>query len=83
MVAFDGRREAARALVDRVAYSGKVPVNVCGATPGDYIIAVAAEDGSITGQAVTTPTFDQYRMAVGRVNRILGDGRAEVAVIVH
>ena len=77
------RIEAKRALVDRIAYSGKVPVNIQGATAGDYIIAVAADDGSIDGQAVSDPDFSQYKLSVGRVNRILEDGRAEVAVIIH
>ena len=75
--------EAARQLVDRIAYSGKVPVNIQGAAAGDYIIAVAADDGSIDGQAVADPDFTQYKLAVGRVNRILDDGRAEIAVIIH
>ena len=77
------RIEAKRALVDRIAYSGKVPVNIQGATAGDYIIAVAADDGSIDGQAVSDPDFSQYKLSVGRVNRILEDGRAEIAVIIH
>lgn len=75
--------EALRANVDRVAYSGKVPVNVYDAAPGDYIIPVPDEDGQITGEVIIQPTFDQYRRAVGRVNRILEDGRAEIAVIIH
>jgi len=75
--------EAARLLVDRVAYSGKVPVNVTGATPGDYIVASSAQDGSITGVVVSNPDFDQYKKAVGRVNKILEDGRSEIAVMVH
>jgi hypothetical protein len=74
---------AARAEVDRVAYSGKVPANVTGAAPGDYIIAAEGEGGVIAGQVVSSPTFKEYRRAVGRVNRILEDGRAEIAVIVH
>lgn len=78
----DAKIEAERVKVDRVAYSGKVPVNVTGATPGDYIIAAHSND-RITGVVVKNPTFDQYRLAVGRVNRILDDGRAEIAVIVH
>lgn len=28
-------------------------------------------------------TFSEYQDAVGRVNKILDDGRAEVAVIIH
>lgn len=77
--------EFARQKVDRIAYSGKVPVNVLGATPGEYLVAVAAEDGSITAEPVPAEsvTFAQYQRAIGRVNRILEDGRAEVAVIVH
>lgn len=71
-----------RRLVDRVAYSGKVPVNVTGATPGGYIVAVD-DNGLISGAYIENPTFDQYKLAVGRVNRILDDGRAEIAVIVH
>lgn len=74
--------EAARQQVDRVAYSGKVPVNVYGATPGDYVIAVN-HSGVIAGEVVSSPDFGQYLKCVGRVNRILEDGRAEIAVIVH
>ena len=70
-------------MVDRIAYSGKVPCNIKGATSGDYIIAVALDDGSIAGQAVSDPDFSQYKLSVGRVNRILDDGRAEIAVIIH
>jgi len=83
LATFEEALEAARQLVDRIAYSGKVPVNVQGAIAGDYIIAVAADDGSIDGQAVSNPDFSQYKLSVGRVNRILDDGRAEVAVIIH
>ena len=71
-----------RATVDRVAYSGKVPVNVQGAVPGGYIVAVN-DGGAIGGAFVADPTFAEYKRAVGRVNRILDDGRAEIAVIVH
>jgi hypothetical protein len=79
---FDAALEAARQTVDRIAYSGKVPVNVTGANPGDYIIAVQDGDG-ISGQVVSDPDFAQYKKAVGRVRRILADGRAEVAVMVQ
>lgn len=81
--AWEARLEAERQTVDRIAYAGKVPVNVRGATPGGYIIAAAAPDGSIIGEFVADPDFAQYKRAVGRVNRILPDGRAEVAVMVH
>lgn len=80
---FELRLEAARLAVDRIAYAGKVPVNVLGAIPGGYVIATQAIDGSICGTFVDDLDFDQYKKVVGRVNRILDDGRAEVAVIVH
>jgi len=83
IAAFSARLEAARQQVDRIAYCGKVPCNVTGAAPGDYIVAVNDGSGGIKGLPVRSPTFDQYRAAVGRVNRILPDGRAEIAVIVH
>jgi hypothetical protein len=75
--------EAARKFVDRIAYSGKVPVNVVGANPGDYIVAVLSDGGLIGASPVQSPTFEQYKNAVGRVNRILEDGRAEIAIIIH
>ena len=80
LVKWKERHEAARAKVDRIAFSGQVPVNVTGATAGDYIVPLADPDGGITGEAVTNPTFDQYRAAVGRVWKILEDGRAFVSV---
>jgi hypothetical protein len=80
LVKWKERHEAARATVDRIAFSGQVPVNVTGATVGDYIIPVADATGGITGKPVTDPTFDQYRSAVGRVWKILEDGRAFVSV---
>jgi len=80
LVKWKERHEAARATVDRIAFSGQVPVNVTGATVGDYIVPVADATGGITGKPVTDPTFDQYRSAVGRVWKILEDGRAFVSV---
>lgn len=80
---YKAKIEAERAKVDRVAYSGKVPVNVMGATPGGYVIAIEVENGLIDGQFVPAPTFEEYKLAIGRVNRILDDGRAEIAVIIH
>lgn len=82
---YDERLEAARSTVDRVAYSGKVPCNVEGATPGDYIVPVMTDGGGISGKAIAEQdiTFAEYRRVVGRVRKILDDGRPEVAVIVH
>jgi len=82
---FEARLEVERQKVDRIAYAGKVPVNVYEAVAGQYIIAVSGSDDSISGLAVNKVdmTFTQYQDAVGRVNKILDDGRAEVAVIIH
>ena len=79
---FEAVVEQARQGVDRIAYAGKVPVNVLGAAVGDYIIA-EAEGLGIRGVAVSAPTFDEYRRSVGRVRAILPDGRAQIAVIIH
>ena len=75
----DTALETARQLVDRIAFSGQVPVNVTGATAGQYIIPVN-DNGSIKGQAVTSPTFEQYKIAVGKVIAIESDGRAKIIV---
>jgi hypothetical protein len=71
--------EAARAKVDRIAFSGQVPCNVYNAQVGDYIIPIEL-DGKISGQAVTNPTFEQYQLSVGKVWKIMEDGRAWIAV---
>jgi hypothetical protein len=80
---FEEKLELKRKQVDRIAYSGKVPVNVTGAIAGGYIIADKDEDGKIIGKFVSNPTFEEYKLAVGRVNKILEDGRPEVAIIIH
>jgi hypothetical protein len=71
--------ETARQVVDRIAYCGKTPVNVFGASVGDYIIPEQDGDG-ITAIAVKTPTLNQYQVSVGRVRKILEDGRSEIVV---
>lgn len=77
---FNAKLEEARVRVDRIAFAGQVPVNVLGATPGQYIVPVANEDGSISGQAVSSPTFEQYMATVGKVINVLPDGRAQIIV---
>lgn len=77
---FNAKLEEARVRVDRIAFAGQVPVNVLGATPGQYIIPIANDDGSIGGQAVSNPTFEQYMAAVGKVINVLPDGRAQIIV---
>jgi hypothetical protein len=71
--------ETARHCVDRIAFCGQVPVNVLGATPGQFIIPVN-DNGAIAGQAVSSPTFEQYQIAVGKVIAIDDDGRARIIV---
>jgi hypothetical protein len=71
--------EAARAKVDRIAFSGQVPCNVYNAQVGDYIIPIN-DNGKISGQAVTNPTFEQYQISVGKVWKIMEDGRSWIAV---
>lgn len=78
---FEQVLEQARQRVDRMAYCGQVPVNVKDAKPGQYVVPVQDGDG-IAGQLVDAAaiTFDQYRLAVGIVQNILPDGRANVRV---
>jgi len=76
------RLELARATVDRIAFAGQVPVNVTGATPGQYIVPIATEDGGITGIAKdeTDLTLAEYMQAIGKVIAIEDDGRARIIV---
>jgi hypothetical protein len=78
---FAAKVEVERAKVDRIAFSGQVPVNVIGANVGDYIVPQA--DGmDIVGVPIAEAaiTFAQYRIAVGRVISIDPDGRANIIV---
>lgn len=75
----DPELELARQKVDRIAFSGQVPVNVTNATPGDYIVP-ENDNGAIKGVAVSSPTLAQYQTAVGRVIAIEPDGRARIIV---
>jgi hypothetical protein len=74
--------ETERQKVDRIAFAGQVPVNVTGATPGQYIVPVATEDGGITGIAKDEVdlTLAEYMRAVGKVIAIEDDGRARIIV---
>jgi hypothetical protein len=73
------RLEVARAPVDRIAFCGLVPVNVQGATPGQFIVPTD-DNGAIKGVAVSNPTFEQYQAAVGKVIAVEADGRAKIIV---
>jgi len=75
------RLETARQNVDRIAFAGQVPVNVMGATPGQYIVPVE-DNGGISGIAKDEAdlTLAEYMRAVGKVIAIEDDGRARIIV---
>lgn len=75
--------ETHRRKVDRLAYCGRVPVNVSGGSPGDYLIPIEKEDGRIYGKYVSNPSFEEYKKAVGKVHSISDDGVTIVSVLVH
>ena len=77
---YNTKLEVERAKVDRIAFSGQVPCNVTGANVGDYIIPIELENGKIGGQAITNPTFEQYQISVGKVWKIMENGKAWIAV---
>ena len=81
-VVYEEALETARQLVDRIAFSGQVPVNVTGATPGQHIIPTAAADGSIEGTAKAEAdlTMAEYMSSVGKVIAVGDDGRAKIIV---
>ena len=72
--------EAKRERYDRIAFSGQVPCNAVGGKPGDYVVPVRNDDGYIACKLVAYPSFDEYRIAVGQVWKVLDDGRAWVSV---
>jgi hypothetical protein len=78
---FDADYEEARTTVDRIAFAGRVPVNVLNAQPGQYIVAVQDGD-SIKGVPMNEAdmTLANYMRAVGKVIAIEADGRAIVIV---
>jgi len=66
--------------VDAVAFEIVViELNVLNSKVGDYIIPIN-NNGKISGQAITKPTFEQYQISVGKVWKIMEDGRAWIAV---
>jgi hypothetical protein len=77
---YDEVFETARAKVDRIAFSGQVPVNVTGAVPGQYIVPVN-DNGAIKGIAVNEDdlTMSQYIKAVGKVIKVV-NGKPTIIV---
>ena len=80
LAAFETALEAERVKYDRIAFSGQVPCNLTGASVGDYIIPKEGTSDTITGEAVSSPTFEQYQKAVGKVWKILDNGKAWISV---
>jgi hypothetical protein len=80
--AWEIRGEARRALVDRIAFCGQVPVNIdtTNVKVGDHIIPNRTSDGKIEALAVSDPTFVQYKSAVGKVINILSSSKANIIV---
>lgn len=76
------RLEDERVKYDRIAYCGKVPVNIHGGSVGDYLLPCPSDEGKVTGVfiAETDLSFEQYKISIGRVRRTLPDGRAEIVV---
>ncbi len=80
LAAFEIALEAKRVKYDRIAFSGQVPCNLIGANVGDYIIPKEGTSDAITGEAVSSPTFEQYQKAVGKVWKVLDNGNAWISV---
>jgi hypothetical protein len=77
---WETRMEAARAKVDRIAFSGQVPVNITGSfNVGDYVYPQKNGTG-IQAVAKSTPTFEEYQLCVGKIWTTMEDGRPLVAV---
>jgi hypothetical protein len=79
---YHNRIEMARNKVDRISFCGQVPVNVYNCNVGDYIIVMSGNNDEIIGYPVsqTNLTFQEYQRAIGRIIKILPDGRALIIV---
>ena len=79
---FKAKFEAARQQVDRMAKSGVVPVNFYEGDPGDFLVPAEGPNDTITAIAVKEAdiTIPQYLRCIGKITRVLPDGRREVEV---
>ncbi|MCP3941092.1 MAG: hypothetical protein GY710_06370 [Desulfobacteraceae bacterium] len=68
---YEEKAEELRFKVDRIAYSGKVPVNIYSGNVGDYVIPVD-DNGKIKGIAVKKENidFEQFKIAVGQIRTV-------------
>ena len=80
--AYEEKYEAARKMVDRIAFSGQVPVNVTGATAGQHIIPTEGSGDTITGvaKAEASLSISEYMSSIGKVIALESDGRARIIV---
>jgi hypothetical protein len=77
---WETRMETARGTVDRIAFSGQVPVNITGSfNVGDYVYPQVNSSG-IKAVAKSSPTFEEYQLCVGKIWATMEDGRPLVAV---
>ncbi|MEF4221872.1 phage head-binding domain-containing protein [Escherichia coli] len=75
--------EEERKKVDRLAFCGRVPVNVIGGNPGEYLIPQRDSNGGISGVYISEPSFIDYRKAVGRVVSVNESKEVTITVLVH
>ena len=80
--AYELKMETARKLVDRIAFSGQVPVNVTGTTAGQHIIPTAGSGDTIIGiaKAEASLSMAEYISSIGKVIALESDGRARIIV---
>ena len=67
---YESKLEEARNKVDRIAFSGQVPVIVSGSyNVGDYILPIEGPDDTIVGVAcsLSSLTLEDYGKTVGKV----------------
>lgn len=84
LTSWEQQLEAARQTVDRIAFSGQVPCNVAAGIfePGDYIVAGPGPNDTIVPVVVKAVdmTFGDYTKRIGKVWRVMDDGRAWIDV---
>jgi hypothetical protein len=69
-----------RAQYDRIAYCGKVPLNLKSGFIGGYIIPIKTENGGIGAECVKNPTFNQFLICIGKVRKLISETQVEVVV---
>ena len=77
--------ETARLAVDRIAYSGKVPVNFTEGNVGDLLVPIEGANDTITLKAVSKQNLILSDLidSIGKVKNIESDDRRIIIVNVH